>query len=133
VWLKKNPINKYNKKSGRKAIIGTMAGESNMRQLAYLQRGCNSFEGKHPISTPIAFWREQDIWKYINKNKIAYSTIYNMGEERTGCMFCMFGVQTEKGKNRFQRMKKSHPSQYKYCMDVLHIREVLEYMGLPSE
>ncbi len=55
------------------------------------------------------------------------------GCDRTGCMFCMFGCHLEKEPNRFQRMKKTHPKQYAYCMDQLGLKEVLEYIGVPYE
>ena len=77
------------------------------------------------MSMPLSFWIEDDIWKYIRENKLAYSKIYDMGEERTGCMWCMFGVQLEKGENRFDRMRRNHPKQYSYCMDKLGMKEVL--------
>ena len=32
-------------------------------------------------------------------------------------MFCMFGCQLEKGQNRFQRLKETHPRQYEYCIN----------------
>lgn len=35
---------------------------------------------------------------------------------RTGCMFCLMGVQCEKGKTRFQLMKETHPKLYNYCI-----------------
>lgn len=38
------------------------------------------------------------------------------GCDRTGCIFCMFGCHLEKEPNRFQRLKKSHPRQYQYCI-----------------
>lgn len=38
------------------------------------------------------------------------------GCDRTGCIFCMFGCHLEKGKNRFQRLKETHPRQYQYCI-----------------
>lgn len=38
------------------------------------------------------------------------------GCKRTGCMFCMFGCHLEKEPNRFQRLKKTHPRQYAYCI-----------------
>lgn len=61
-----------------------------------------------------------------------------IGEQRTGCMFCMFGCHLEKEPNRFQRMKETHPKQYEYCMkDVevggLGLRNVLDYMNVPYE
>ena len=55
------------------------------------------------------------------------------GCNRTGCMFCMFGCHLEKEPNRFQRMKKTHPKQYAYCMEQLGLKEVLEYIGVPYE
>ena len=130
VMLKKSPINKYNASSKRKAFIGTMASDSNMRQLKYLKEGCNSFREKNPASAPLAFWIEDDIWAYLKNFNVPYSVIYDMGEKRTGCMFCMFGVHMEKGENRFQRMKKSHPKQYDYCINKLGIDKVLDALHI---
>lgn len=56
-----------------------------------------------------------------------------MGYDRTGCMFCMFGLAREKGCNRFQRMSKTHPVQWNYCLNKLGLKEVLEFMGFPYE
>ena len=61
----------------------------------------------------------------------AEDVLETTGCNRTGCMFCMFGVHLEKQPNRFQRMKVTHPKQYAYCMDNLGLREVLEYIGVP--
>jgi 3'-phosphoadenosine 5'-phosphosulfate sulfotransferase (PAPS reductase)/FAD synthetase len=60
-------------------------------------------------------------------------TLETTGCSRTGCMFCMFGCHLEKSPNRFQRMKKTHPKQYEYCMNQLGLKEVLEYIGVPYE
>lgn len=38
------------------------------------------------------------------------------GCDRTGCIFCMFGCHLEKEPNRFQRLKRTHPRQYEYCI-----------------
>lgn len=37
-------------------------------------------------------------------------------ENRTGCIFCCFGANNEDGEGRFERLKKTHPRQYEYCM-----------------
>ena len=50
------------------------------------------------------------------------------GCDRTGCMFCMFGVHLEKEPNRFQRMKITHPKQYDYCINQLGLGKVLDYI-----
>lgn len=60
-------------------------------------------------------------------------TLETTGCNRTGCMFCMFGVHLEKEPNRFQRMKETHPKQYDYCMNQLGLKEVLDYIGVSYE
>ena len=129
--MKKQPVKKYEKETGRGAIVGTMAADSRLRETAYLQHGCNSFEGR-PMSTPMAFWLESDVWDYIKKYDIQYSKIYDKGYLRTGCMFCMFGIHLEKD-SRFDRMKTTHPQIYKYCMEKLGLREVIRYCGITSQ
>lgn len=110
--LKKSPLDRYAKESGRKPIMGIMAGESRNRKAEYMKRGCNAFDLKKPKSTPLSFWLEADIWGYIKENDLPYSDIYNQGEDRTGCKYCMFGVHMEQEPNRFQRMRKRTPGQF---------------------
>lgn len=149
--MKKRTAHKYEKETKRRPIIGTMASESQLRKRAWMMNGCNAFEAKTPKSTPLAFWTEQDIFDYILRFDVPYCPIYGdivrdekkgrlkcTGAERTGCMFCMFGVHLEKQPNRFQRMKETHPNQYNYCMKPLSegglgIRDVLERLGVPYE
>ncbi len=128
--MKKRPAFAYEKISGKKPFIGTMASDSSLRKISYLKIGCNSFETKRPVSAPLSFWLESDIWNYLHVKKIPYSTIYDLGFERTGCMFCMFGVHLDKGENRFQRMKKTHPKQYDYCINKLNIGHVLDTLNI---
>lgn len=66
------------------------------------------------------------------------------GCSRTGCIFCMFGCHLEKEPNRFQRLKETHPNQYRYCIgggemvdgkwqptkDGLGLGKVLDYIGV---
>ncbi len=132
--MKKNPIRKYEKESGRFALIGTMASESRIRMVYYLKNGCNAFELNRPRSMPISIWTEKDIWEYIKLFDVPYSKIYDMGCDRTGCMFCMFGVHLEQSdlfsKNRFQRMKETHPKQWDYCINKLGLGKVLDYINV---
>ena len=74
--MKHKPIEKYNKSTGRKAIIGTMAHESPNREQSWLQNGCNAFNAKIPISQPLSFWLEQDILHYIKKFNVPYCPVY---------------------------------------------------------
>lgn len=128
--FKKDPFKKYEKDTGRKGMVGVMAGESKLRSQYYFKTECNAFHSKRPMSRPLFFWNETDIWKYIRDFEVEYSKIYDMGYERTGCMFCAYGLHNEfesGEETRFERMKKTHPKLYDYCMDKLGMRKVLEY------
>ena len=144
--MKKKPFKKYEKETGKVPFIGTLAVESQQREAVYLKTGCNSFNSNKPKSTPLGFWTEQDILQYIFENNLTICSVYGdiveesdmlgnksyraTGEQRTGCMFCMFGCHLEKEPNRFQRMKYTHPKQYKYCMEKLNLKEVLDYINV---
>ena len=107
-----------------------MTQDSQARKQQYIRNGgCNSFSGKLQ-SIPLAFWVEKDIWDYVSKYNLEYSKIYDMGADRTGCMWCMFGVHMEDEPNRFQRMKKTHPKIYDYCINKLSLGEVLDYINV---
>ncbi|MBT7930212.1 phosphoadenosine phosphosulfate reductase family protein [Candidatus Peregrinibacteria bacterium] len=126
--LKKRPFHKYEKTTRRKAFIGTMATDSMLRKQSFIRFGCNMTNKKH--SRPMMFWTEKDVWEYIKIKGLSYSEIYDMGESRTGCMFCAFGITREKGENKFQRMKKTHPKIWNYCINKLGLKEVLDYINV---
>lgn len=154
--MKKKPAKDFEKSTGKKAILGTMTEESSLRQSAWLRTGCNAFEGKRPLSTPISFWTEQDVLRYLKFVELPYATVYGdivpktkiegqliindvptdlitTGVSRTGCMFCMFGVHLEKEPNKFQQMKITHPKQYDYCIreeNGLGLGKVLDYINV---
>lgn len=128
--MKKRPDKTYQKESKLLPITGIMAADSHARRQKYLRAGgCNSYEGKIE-SMPMSIWTEQNVWDYINQNNVSYCKIYNMGYTRTGCVFCMFGVHMEKGINRFQLMKQTHPKLWNYCINKLGIGEILDYIGV---
>lgn len=66
------------------------------------------------------------------------------GANRTGCIFCCFGVTHDGNQNRFQRLKETHPRQYNYCInggemvdgkwqpskEGLGLGKVLDYIGV---
>lgn len=74
--MKKKPFKVYEKQTGRKPFIGTMAHESKLRLDKWMQNGCNAFEATKPISTPLAFWTEQDILHYIKQFDVPYCPVY---------------------------------------------------------
>lgn len=142
--MKKQPMRQYQRETKRLPIVGTMACESGRRQQAYLQVGCNAYEGAHQRSMPLAVWTEQDILRYLQIRKLAIPKVYGdivedekglrtTGVLRTGCMFCAFGAQCEKSPNRFERLKKTHPKQYDFCMrdeNGLGMGRVLDYLNI---
>ena len=74
--MKKKPLKKYQKESGRVPIIATMAGESENRRVNWIRFGCNAFEGDNPRSAPMSFWTEQDVLHYIKKFNVPYCPVY---------------------------------------------------------
>ena len=142
--MKKKPAKQYAKQSGKKPITAQMASESKIREQQWIKNGCNGFEMKSPISNPMSFWTEQDVLQYIKENNIPIASVYGdvvykedsdqmriedygidgcgteklctTGCNRTGCIFCAFGAHLEKGESRFERLKRTHPRQYEYCI-----------------
>ena len=139
--IKKRPIKQFQKKIQAYPIYATMAEESQLRLLGWLRTGCNSFDG-NVHSKPMSFWTEQDVLRYIVQNDLEYASVYGdivavddegneydshgmlmdgcklrcTGCQRTGCIYCAFGAHLEKGETRFQRLARTHPRQYEYCM-----------------
>lgn len=148
--MKKTPAKKFEKQTGLRPIIATMACESTLRKTEWIRSGCNSFEGVRPQSKPMSFWTEQDVLMYLSRFNIPYASVYgdiiktedgklNTTKcDRTGCVFCGFGCHLEKEPNRFQRLKETHPKIWEYCMKPvadggLGMKEVLEYIGVKIE
>lgn len=88
--MKKNPTKEFEKETGMKGIVGTMACESNSRKETWMQYGCNAFEARRPQSKPLSFWTEQDILEYIVTYNLPYASVYGdiigIGKEN-GCVF----------------------------------------------
>ena len=81
--MKKKPSKRYEKETGRKPIVGTMTTESRLRRSQWLKSGCNSFDGKRPISSPMSFWSEQDVLHYLKKFDVPYCSVYGDIREKT--------------------------------------------------
>ena len=119
--MKKEPMHRYAKETGRVPMTAEMASESRLRTQVWLRNGCNMFDAKNPKSTPMAFWTEQDILLYIYENHIPIASVYGdvikeneidgqldfadlelfdlgrptlktTGCQRTGCILCGYGA-----------------------------------------
>lgn len=128
--MKKSPAHSIKKMP----IIATMAEESNLRLQQWLAKGCNSFDG-NIASKPMSFWKQQDVLRYIKINNLPIASVYGeiverddqmcmfeaalktTGCDRTGCIYCGFGAHLEKGEGRFQRLKRTHPRLWEYCIE----------------
>lgn len=136
--MKKAPTKDYEHKDKVLPLIATMADESRQRMQKWMKTGCNAFESKHPISKPMSFWTEQDVLRYLYGNDIPFCSVYGeivasdgendygttlceaplhcTGCKRAGCMFCALGAHLEKGENRYERLKRTHPKHYAFCI-----------------
>lgn len=136
--MKKTPAHSYESKDKLKPMTVMMAEESRQRMTNWRKTGCNAFEGKRPIGKPMSFWTEQDILRFLLDRHIPFASVYGeivasdgendysatltpcalhcTGCQRTGCIFCGFGAHLEKGENRFERMKHTHPKHYDFCI-----------------
>ena len=141
--MKKEPMGRYAKESGRVPITAQMASESRMRTQKWLQFGCNAFSAQKKISNPMSFWTEQDVLLYIYTHHIPIASVYGdvvkekevegqldledlglfdlgiptlktTGCDRTGCVLCGYGAHREKaGEGRYERLRETHPAMYK--------------------
>ncbi len=140
--MKKSPSKYFEKKHKKTAITAQMAEESHARQTEWIENGCNAFLKKRPISNPMSFWTEKDVLTYIHNNHLniadAYGQVVVKGTEegqicvndilgdyrgceftttgcnRTGCIFCGFGITQDK--SRFIRLAKQEPKLCDYVM-----------------
>lgn len=140
---KKTALHEYDDKSGKKAILATMAGESKQREANWQTYGCNAFEMKYPQSRPMSFWTEQDVLTYIHTYNLAIADAYGQvvvkndgvdgqinihdylgdyrgcqyettGCKRTGCVFCLFGIRQDL--ERISRLQKEEPKIADYVL-----------------
>lgn len=98
--MKKKPAHDYEKQTGRRPIMATMASESTMRTQKWLKDGCNAFNVTRPHSNPMSFWTEQDVLLYIKENNLPICSVYgevvtdyeSMGQCENQMSFADFGI-----------------------------------------
>lgn len=134
--FKKTPFKKYEKETGNSAYIGTTTGESMLRERAWIMNGCNVFREGRNKSMPLSVWTDKDIWDYIKMHDLKIAKPYEMGYQRTGCVFCAFGAHLEKYPNRFQKLQETHPKLHEYILrdydaGGLGMKIPLDYVNVP--
>lgn len=93
-YLKKKPFKEYEKQSGKKAILGVRAKESNMRKSQY--KSCFTKDKKF---TPLYDLSDELLEKIYKKYNIEVPKIYQY-ISRTGCAGCPYG--SWKGKTKVE-------------------------------
>lgn len=138
-YMKKRVSDSHSAETGCFFMTAVMATEGRRRMSTWIRNGCNAYEGDRPHSNPMSFWTEQDVLQYIIQEKIPICSVYGdiqyfdgenyyqnslierplrcTGCNRTGCIFCAFGAHLEKGENRFQRLKQTHPKHWNYAIN----------------
>ena len=161
--MKKKPFLKYVKQTGCYPYMGITQDESFRRAHQYSKTGCNVYSGTTIKSQPLGPWTKQDVFRFAYEHlgekiivrdgsaypfeicsiygeikQTAQGIYYLTGEQRTGCMYCCFGLTEETEPNRFQRMQTTHPKHHQLCMKALEegglgLQEILKYMDVPYE
>lgn len=106
--------------------------------------------GSRPMCRPLGFWKEQDVLNYIVKYDLPYADAYGdiveeggiagqrslcpgfgklhcTGEPRTGCCMCPVGCHLDNFA-KFERLKKTEPKLYDYCMEELDEKRLVEFV-----
>lgn len=121
-------------------IKGLMAAESHTRMLSIATRGPIFASHRPHIKdepfyhmSPIAMWRDEDVWEYINTYGVERPPLYAFtyetvdGEikhiERNGCMFCGTDIQFKN--NHLSVLRQTHPKAYQVCMEQFGYRKEL--------
>ena len=48
------------------------------------------------IVSPILYWTEKDVWRFLNENNIPYCSLYDKGYKRIGCILCPMSQKKQK-------------------------------------
>jgi 3'-phosphoadenosine 5'-phosphosulfate sulfotransferase (PAPS reductase)/FAD synthetase len=140
--LKIGPMKEYQKETKRRPVVGVMATDSYQRTWSYARSGgsCNIFADGRAKSMPLMFWTCQDILWYVRSRKLEISPVYGdvvetkygnlqtTGCERTGCIFCCFGLHLEGRPGRFEMLAETHPGHHRHIMEKLGLREILGWL-----
>jgi len=92
-WLKHEPAARIIKEKGLQAVLrGLTIEESWTRRMSILTRSMLKViktNVPYPViyCDPIAFWRQDEVWAYLEEHEIPVNPIYEF-TDRTGCRIC---------------------------------------------
>ncbi len=126
-FLKERPSIRKQKELGVDGVfLGILASESRQRMFNFLNYGEWYKPKTQPVwkCHPLAIWSDDDIWAYIKKYDVPYSSLYDMGyyddfgewicHKRNGCMFC--GMDIKFKHNHLSIMRRTHPQAWNVVM-----------------
>ena len=139
--MKKKPINKYAKETGRKGIIGTMAAESRFRKQSWIRYGCNMYaEGSKQLSRPLSFWTNQDILHYLKKFNVPYCPVYGdiqvkkqenpADGQMRGKSISLIILDATNPKTRLKPRAVTEPAASSVCLDVILRKSRIDFSVL---
>ena len=117
--IKKDTLHRYEKETGKKAILGVRGGESKLRSAMY--KSCFTKDKKF---TPIHDLTDEMLENIIKKYNIEVPTVYKY-ISRTGCMGCPYGKNTEK------ELSLINENQRKFVCE--YFKESYEVLGIKRE
>lgn len=159
-YLKEKPCDDWAKEHNSVPFLGLMASEGGQRADALEENGCNYFGKTTTRSCPFAFFYHTDVVHLAvelgvhipeiygevriseEKNDLGDYEYYTIGEQRTGCSMCGFGIQLESRPHRFDRLYERNPKEWEFWMKRCCKHEdgteygwgeVLDYIGIPWE
>jgi len=121
-YLKERPAYLAIKKYGfTTQFDGIMLSESRHRMFTICRLGLVQVFKKWGIIKvhPIAYWTEEDVWKYIKENNLPYNPIYDKGFDRSGCIVCT------SWKYWREQMAKHYPGIYKRIQEKYFGQKIL--------
>lgn len=131
-FLKKEPSERLQAEIDVDVVFkGLMAAESRARQTNFVTRGYlfkshRPHLGNDPFfhCNPLSIWTDDDIWAYIHRFTVPYSSLYDMGWtdrsgnyhkiKRNGCIGC--GTDLLYPNNHMAMLRRTHPKQWEVFM-----------------
>jgi 3'-phosphoadenosine 5'-phosphosulfate sulfotransferase (PAPS reductase)/FAD synthetase len=107
-YTKKEPLKRYEKRTGLKPIMATRGSESLSRKNAY--KTCITKKG---MFTPMYDFTDEMVYAIYEFYKIEIPKVYEV-VDRTGCIACPYGLH---GSNTLKELNMVTPAQRKYAID----------------
>lgn len=119
-WLKEKPMLLVIRENGYLGYFtGETAIESRSRMFAALRGTCIHLKKEKVCKVkPILWWKKDEVWEFIHKERLPVNEAYAKGAERIGCMPCTAHKHWE------EEMQKMSPKLYR----IIKLRKDNQYV-----